>query len=76
MIRTFYVAFVSWLLSYVAIQVIHACDFKSKNDTYTSRKHIPNAVDQRIHALVYKMSVGLPQTKALFFEHFGKAQKV
>ena len=37
---------------------------------------LPNAVDQGVHAFIYKMSVGLPQTEALLFEHFGEAQQV
>lgn len=34
---------------------------------------LPNAVDQGVHALVYQVPVGLPQTEALLFEHFGEA---
>lgn len=41
-----------------------------------SKVYLPDPVDQRVHALVHQVSVGLPQTKALFFEHFGKAQQV
>lgn len=37
---------------------------------------LPNALDQGVHAFIYKMSVGLPQTEALLFEHFGEAQQV
>lgn len=37
---------------------------------------LPNAVHQGVHALVYQVSVGLPQTEALLFEHFGEAQQV
>lgn len=37
---------------------------------------LPNAVYQGVHALVYQVSVGLPQTEALLFEHFSEAQQV
>lgn len=37
---------------------------------------LPNAVHQGVHALVNQVPVGLPQTKALLFEHFGEAQQV
>lgn len=35
---------------------------------------LPDAVNQCIHAFVYKVSVGLPQTKTLLLERFGEAQ--
>lgn len=37
---------------------------------------LPNAVHQGVHALVDQMPVGLPQTEALLFEHFGEAEQV
>lgn len=40
---------------------------------YTMHVLLPDAINQGIHALVYQVSVGLPQTKALLFKHFGEA---
>lgn len=37
---------------------------------------LPNAVHQGVHTLVDQVSVGLPQTEALLFEHFGEAEQV
>lgn len=37
---------------------------------------LPDTVHQGVHVLVYQVPVGLPQTKALLFEHFGEAQQI
>lgn len=33
-------------------------------------------VNQRVHALVNQVSIGLSQPETLFFEHFGETQHV